>query len=382
MYSRRDMLRFAAAVAPASRLLAWQDPPQQAPAQPDVKFSSNVNVVNVFATVHDKQGKVVKNLLKDDFTLEEEGRPQAIKYFAQQSDLPLTLGLLIDTSGSQRRVLEPERRASYKFLEQVLREDRDKAFVIHFDRQVELLQDLTFSKKDLERALEDMESPRPQFNRRGQSGGGQYPQQGGQYPQQGGQYPQQGGGGGGRGAGTTLYDSVLLASDEIMRKEQGRKALILLTDGVDNGSKVPLSSAVESAQRADTLVYSIRFYDPNAYGNQGLGGPGYGRGRRGGFGTPFPGAGGGQRPGTNRTADGKKVLERISEETGGGYAEVSNNDTLDKIYARIEDELRSQYSLGYTSDQPGSGYRSIKVTTKIKNLAVQARQGYYARASN
>ena len=368
MYSRRDLLRFAAAAAPASPLLAWQAAQPQASTQPEVTFSSSVNVVNVFATVHDKQGKVVKNLLRDDFTLEEDGRAQAIRYFSQQSDLPLTLGLLVDTSASQRRVLEPERRASYKFLEQVLREDRDKAFVIHFDRQVELLQDLTSSRRDLERVLEDLEAQGPQPYRRGQGGGGP-------------QYPQ-GGGGRGRG-GTALYDSVLLASDELMRKQQGRKALILLTDGVDNGSKVPLSSAVESAQRADTLVYSIRFYDPSAYGNQsGFGGPGRGYGHRGGYGGPFPGSGGGPRPGTNRTADGKQVLERISEETGGGYAEVSGNETLDKIYARIEDELRSQYSLGYTSDQPGSGYRSIRVTTKIKNLTVRARQGYYARASN
>jgi VWFA-related protein len=366
MYSRRDLLRLAAVAAPASRLHGWQDS-----LQPDVKFSSNVNVVNVLTTVHDKQGKVVKNLLKDDFTLDEDGRPQVIRYFSQQSDLPLTLGLLIDTSGSQRRVLEPERRASYKFLEQVLREDRDKAFVIHFDQQVELLQDLTSSRKDLERALEDLGTPGPQLSRRGQGGGQQYP------------YPQRGGRG-----GTALYDAVLLASDEIMRKEQGRKALILLTDGVDNGSKVPLSSSVESAQRADTLVYSIRFFDPNAYGNQGGYGspfPGGGR-RRGGYGSPFPGGGGGYPPPnrtpSNRTADGKKVLERISEETGGGYAEVSGNDTLDKIYARIEDELRSQYNLGYTSDQPGSGYRAIKVGVKIKNLTVQARQGYYAKAAN
>src|SRR5215471_6872414 len=310
MYSRRDLFRLAAASLPLSRLYAWQDPDQ-----PDVKFSSNVNVVNVFATVHDKQGKVVKNLIKDDFTLDEDGRPQVIRYFSRQSDLPLTLGLLIDTSGSQRRVLEPERRASYKFLEQVLREDRDKAFVIHFDREVELLQDLTSSRRDLERALTNLEAPEPQLNRRGQ--GSPYPQRGG---------------GGGRG-GTALYDSVLLASDEIMRKQQGRKALILLTDGVDNGSKVPLSNAIESAQRADALVYSIRFYDPQAYGGGrgggGYGGPFPGGGRRnGGYGGPFPGGGGGGRPnpgGGNRTSDGKKVLERLSEETGGGYAEVSAN---------------------------------------------------------
>ena len=167
-----------------------------------------------------------------------------------------------------------------------------------------------------------------------------------------------------------------------MKKEQGRKAVILLSDGVDNGSKVSLTSAIESAQRADTLVYSIRFYDANAYGNPGgFGGPGLGGGRRrGGLGGPFPGGGGGQRyPSSNRTADGKKTLQRISEETGGGYFEVSSKDTIEKIYSQIEDELRSQYSLGYTSDQTGPGYRMIKTGVKLKNLTVQARQGYYAR---
>jgi VWFA-related protein len=367
-YSRRDVFRVAAALAPASRLLAWQEP--------EAKFSTDVNVVNVFAAVHDKQGKVVKNLLKDDFTLDEDGRPQTIKYFSQQSDLPLTLGLLVDTSGSQRRVLDEERRASYAFFDQVLRPDRDKAFLIHFDTQVELLQDLTSSRDDLRRALDDLGSSGPQLNRRNQGGGG------GGYPGGGGGgYP---GGAGGRGqqrgGGTLLYDAVLLASNEIMRKEPGRKAVILLSDGVDNGSRTSLESGIESAQRADTLFYSIRFYDPNAYGNQNpfgggpFGGGPYGGRRRGGG---YPGGG---YPSANRP-DGKKVLERISEETGGAYNEVSDKEPLNKIYARIEDELRSQYSLGYTSDRPGSGYRAIKVGTKLKNLTVQARQGYYARGS-
>src|SRR5262249_43379169 len=159
---------------------------------------------------------------------------EIIKYFSQESDLPLTLGLLIDTSGSQRRVLDQERRASTKFLQQVLREDKDKAFIIHFDYQVELLQDLTSKRGDLERALNDLDSERPQLNRPGQGGGGGNNGGGGRYPQSG-----------RRGGGTTLYDAVLLASDEIMKKEQGRKALILLSDGVDNGSKVSLSTGIE-----------------------------------------------------------------------------------------------------------------------------------------
>ena len=361
MYSRRDLFRIGAALVPAGRILAWQAPQPDSGAQPNIKFSTDVNVVNVLATVHDRQGKVIKNLVQDDFTLEEDGRPQIIRYFSQETDLPLTLGLLIDTSGSQRRVLDSERRASNTFLEQVLREDRDKAFLIHFDQEVELLQDLTSSRRDLERALSDLGTERPQLNRRG---AGQQP-----YPQRRG--PR---------VGTALYDAVLLASDEIMRKEQGRKAVILLSDGVDNGSKVSLSSAIESAQRADTLVYSIRFYDANAYGSPGFGGPGLGGRRRGGPGGPFPGGGGGQRyPSSNRTADGKKTLQRISDETGGGYFEVSSKDTIEKIYSQIEDELRSQYNLGYTSDQAGPGYRTIKAGVKLKNLTVQARQGYYAR---
>jgi len=368
--SRRDLLRFGAALLPAGKLLAWQ----QTAADPQAKFSMDVNVVNVLVSVRDKQGKIVHDLNKDDFTLEEDGRPQTIKYFAQQTDMPLTLGLLIDTSGSQRRVLDQERNASRDFFHHVMREDKDQAFVIHFDREVELLQDMTSSKKDLDASLQDVETSRPQLNRRNfvpadpQYGGG-YPQSGGGYPQGGGRYPQ--GGGQGRG-GTALYDAVLLGSDELMKKQTGRKAMMLLSDGVDNGSKVTLNSAIESAQRSDTLVYSIRFADNEGYGNSGLGGLGFpgGMGRRGGM--------GGNRMPQNRV-DGKKILEQISRETGGSYFEVTNKMPLDKIYDRIEEDLRNQYSLGYTSDQTGSGYRKIHVTAKMTNVVLQTREGYYAK---
>ncbi len=351
--SRRDLVRAAAAWAPASasalalaltqagRLLAWQG------SSPDAKYSSDVNVVNVLASVHDKDGKVVSTLAKDDFSIEEDGRPQAIRYFARQSDLPLTLGLLVDTSGSETRNIEAERRASYKFFDQVMREDKDKAFLIHFDREVELLQDLTSSKTQLDKGLDGLTGDK--MNRRNS-------------------------GGPGRG-GTALYDAVLLASDELMKKQQGRKAEILFSDGEDNGSKMTLSGAIESAQRADTQVYSVRFYDRNAIG----GGPfSSAPGRRRGGGFPSGGRG---YPGgyPNASRNGKAVLQQISSETGGAYFEVSGGMTLDKIYARIQDELRNQYSLGYTSDQSGAGYRRIKVSAKGKNLTVQTREGYYAR---
>src|SRR5579862_3598363 len=215
---------------PASALRSQQQP----------QINVEVKVVNVLATVRDKHGQIVSNLGKDDFALEEDGRPQTITYFTRETDLPLTLGLLVDTSGSQRTVRTEERDASHSFIDDMLRVDKDKAFVIHFDHEVELLQDLTSSRQKLEAALTNLETPvRGQW--RGPGAGGQYP-------------------GGGRrrgGGGTMLYDSVLLASDELMKKQAGRKALIMLTDGVDNGSKVPLTEAIAAAQRSDTLVYSV-----------------------------------------------------------------------------------------------------------------------------
>lgn len=330
--------------------------------QHDATFSSDVNVVNIFATVRDKQSKIVTNLAKDDFTLSEDGRPQTIRYFSQESDLPLTLGLLIDTSLSQRNVLDQEKDASFTFLDQVLRPEKDKTFVIHFDHETELLQDLTSSHRDLQKALEAVKLPddaRPQMRQPGQGGGG---------------YP----GGNNRGArqaGTTLYDAIFLAADELMKKQKGRKALILLTDGVDNGSKESLFEAIRTAQRSDTLVYSIYFTDPEGYGRQRPGVVFGGMGRMGGMGRGGRGGpGGGQeRP------DGKKVLEQISRETGGGFFQVTKKDTIDDIYRRIQEELRNQYSIGYVSDQgqTGSGFRHITLTAKKSGAVVQAPEGYY-----
>ncbi len=360
--SRRGFLSTALAFLPASRLFGADEDP--------VKFSTDVKVVSVLATVRDKKGAIIKNLVKDDFVLQEDGHDQVIKYFSQQTDLPLTLGLLVDTSGSQRRVLGKERDASRTFIEQVLREDKDQTFLIHFDREVELLQDLTPSKKKLEDALDQMSgASQPQLQRQGGGGGGGgYPNGGG-----GGGYPGGGGGRGGRGGGgTALYDAVLLASNELMKKQTGRKAMMLLSDGVDNGSKVGISECIESAQRANTLVYSILFADKNAYGNQSPLSTLGGMGRHGGMGRGGPPMG--SRP------DGKKILQRISLETGGGFFEVSDKHPIEKIYSQIEEDLRNQYSLGYTSDSNnGAGFRRITLTTKKKDLVVQATQGYYAK---
>jgi VWFA-related protein len=330
------------------------------PGQQTPTFSSDVKVVNLLATVRDKHGQIVSNLTKDDFKLEEDGRPQTIRYFAKETDLPLTLGLLVDTSMSQRRVLEQERIASYAFLEHLMREDKDKAFVIHFDWDIELLQDLTSSRKKLNAALEKLDNP--EFEQSG--GGGGSPGSGGHH----------------RGGGTTLYDAVFLASDELMQKQHGRKALIILSDGVDTGSKLTLTRAIEAAQRANTLVYSILFSDKDAYGG-GYGGypggMGGGMGRHGGGGM---GRGGPTGYPQQSLPNGKKVLEQISRETGGRFFEVSKKQPIDQIYASIEEELRNQYSLGYSPDKSDAapGYHKIHLTTTQKDLLVQTRDGYYS----
>ncbi|HKM46747.1 MAG TPA: VWA domain-containing protein [Terriglobales bacterium] len=338
----------------------------------------DVKVVTLPVTVRDKHGAIVRDLTKDDFTLQEDGRPQAIRYFSQEANLPLTLGLLVDTSRSQTSVLDAERNASRSFLEQMLVQEKDKAFLIHFDREVELLQDLTSSREKLQSALELLKTPsdrersnHPNDSDDSHSGSGSH-----------------------HGGGTQLYDAVFLASNELMKKQPGRKALIILSDGVDRGSKTYLEGAIESAQRADTVVYSIYFADTHrdegerrggGMGRSGGGWPGGGGGWPGGGGG-YPGGGGGrgghggQRPSESPRTDGKKILERVSKETGGRFFEVSKKQTVGEIYTSIVEELRTQYSMGYTPDKDSaaSGYHHLQLQVKRKELTVQTRDGYYA----
>ncbi|MGA8152655.1 MAG: VWA domain-containing protein [Terriglobales bacterium] len=351
------------------RLLLAQETgntPAPGTGQQATTVSVDVKVVNVLATVRDKHGKIVSNLNKDDFTLEEDSRPVTIRYFAKESDLPLTLGLLVDTSLSQRRVLDQERTASKSFLDQVLRE-KDTAFLIHFDREVELLQDLTSSRTKLEAALELLHTPSlhdeensPDSSGQGSGGGGG---------------PGMGRRGGMHRAGTLLYDAVYLASNELMLKQQGRKALIILSDGVDRGSKESLETAIASAQRADTLVYSVLFEDDESYDRGG----GFGfPGRVGGMGGGMGRSGGGRRYPQEERPDGKKVLERISRETGGRFFKVSKKEPIEEIYSSIQEELRNQYSLGFTPVKTDTaGYHKIQLSTKQKDATVQTRDGFY-----
>jgi VWFA-related protein len=274
----------------------------------DASFSADVKVVNLFATVRDKDNNIIRNLTKDDFSLTEDNRLQSIRYFSQETDLPLTLGVLVDTSKSQSGVLEEERTASYAFLQEMLRPDKDLAFVVSFDVRVKMLAKPTSSVQALRAAFDALKIP--------------------------------------IFGSTLLYTAVKRASEDTMRKEKGRKAFIILSDGVDVHSMTSLGTAIEYAQRADTAIYSILFADRQ---NNGF----YSR-------------------------RGRKALQRLSLETGGSFFEVTGNQTIEKIYARIQEELRSQYSLGYTSDAADArAYRRIGLTTKQKEFTVRTSDGYY-----
>ncbi len=377
-------------------------PAQQIPMSQGPAITSDTKMVTMLASVRDKKGNFVRDLKKEDFTVTQDGHPQAISYFAQDPNIALTVGLLVDTSMSQRRVLDQERSASGEFLDKMFDAQdaaanaappgkaaltnsasastaapaaapppRDQAFIVRFDYEVELEQDVTTDRQKLEAALRKMDTP--EFSRGGGSNSDpdDPDNQNGQSGHQGGHHR------GGRGAGTLLYDAIYLSSEDLMHKKQGRKALVLLTDGDDRGSKESLENAIEAAQRADTLVYSILFKDPDSE-NGGYGG---GRGGMGGGGMGGGRHGGGGYPQQESRPDGKKVLERISRETGGRFFEVTKKQSIDDIYAEINDELRSQYSIGYKPEpaDAGPGYHKIQLSADRKDLTVQTREGYYAK---
>ena len=298
--TRRELLQLAATLCGVRLAPGQQDAPV---------FSTDVRVVNVLATVRNKTGSLVGDLSQEDFSLSEDGHPQTIRYFTRETDLPLTLGLMVDTSASQRKVMDAERGASLRFLDHTFRDGKDHVFIMQFDTAVLLRQPLTDSVRKLDDALAYVDT---ETNR---------------------QLQMQGGG------GTLLYDAVVQASDDVMRKLRGRKALIVLSDGVDFGSNATEKDAVEAAQRAEALIYSILYSDSGAYGIFGGGG------------------------------DGKRVLERMSKQT------------VDQVFGILEEELRNQYNLGYVSDKPItlSEFRAIQLTAKQKGLTVQARHQYWAQ---
>jgi VWFA-related protein len=285
--------------------------------------------VNILFAVRTKKGQLIPNLNKEDFTIFEDGKKQEIKRFSRENDLPLTLGLLIDISASQERLVDIERDAASRFFGTVIR-PKDEAFLISFGKTTDLLQDYTNSPNLLRAGLRDLKA----------DGGGPMPMNGGPVPDLG------------KPKGTLLFDAVYLAATEKLRGEVGRKALILITDGEDQGSFYTVKNAIEQAQRSDTIIYSIYYVDPAFYS----------RGRMSFGGT------------------GEADLKKMSTETGGRVMTVDRSHTLDDVFKEIQEELRNQYTIGYTpanATRDGS-FRKIDVKVSQPDLIVQARKGYYA----
>jgi VWFA-related protein len=300
-------------------------------AQDDNTIRLDVNLVSIFASVRGKNNALISNLEKSDFKIYEDAKEQQIKNFTRETDLPLTLGLLVDTSSSQERLIDTEQRAASQFFSKVIRE-KDQAFLIQFGAEAELLQDLTNSTRSLQKGLQQLRLSVPV--------GGLHP---GPVPTMQNQ------------AGTILYDAVYLAANDELKREVGRKAIILITDGVDTGSKITRDKAIEAAQKGDVMIYSIFYQDRQAYG--------------GGFGTISLGGGGGEGE-----------LRRMSSETGGQVFHVDRNHSLDDIFKELQDEMRSQYAITYQPPSPkrDGTYHKIDIKLANKDYKPQARKGYYA----
>ena len=306
--------------------------PPPAPEEESVAtFKVQVNLVDVFFTVKDKQGNLVPHLTKDDCTVSENKEPQKLKSFVAETQQPLTLGILLDTSGSQYRVLPLEQDVGGQFLSRVLRQ-KDEAFVLSFDVNVDMLQDFTNSSRLLSRALNKAE-----INTAGGGGSGSPGSGGGTVPTIG------------AGKGTVLYDAVVLASNAKLNQESGRKAMILLTDGEDEGSDHKISEAIAAAQKSNILVYTILIADHGFYG--GFGYSGY------------------------------SAMKRLTEETGGRLIDVGNDGKrLEAAFQQIEDELRTQYVATYTplNTKLDGTFRHLGVECRGDGMKVQVRKGYFA----
>jgi VWFA-related protein len=346
----------------------------QSAAPPATDITVKGKEVNLLAIVRDKKGQPVTTLNQQDFVLEQDGRAQTITQFAHEIDTPLTLGILADTGPGERKALADERKAGTDFVHRLLRDSKDKAFVLHFDKEVELLQDVTASHEKIAKAIDQISVGDQARN----AGGGR-------------------GRGGDDGAsphyffgGGMLYDAIFLSSDEVLKDQQGRKAMVVFSDGADRDSRTSLERAIEAAERADTLVYCVFVASEREEQERPQGG-----GRRGGgggfpgSGSPFPGGGGGipgsggrQRvpESTPRESkiDGKKILQQIARETGGKYFELSKKLSAAQIFAQIEEEMRHEYSFTYTPDKAEHGYHKLHLSTRNADLTVETRAGFYA----
>src|SRR5271170_41148 len=296
--------------------------------QDETTLKVEVSLVNILFTVRDKKGGLVGNLNKDDFKVLEDGKEQDVKFFNRETDLPLTIGLLIDVSASQMNLIEIEKNAAYQFFGSVLRK-QDLAFLISFGEESELLQDYTNSPKLLRAGLDGLQVSS------GVGGFGPGPVPTISQPR-----------------GTVLYDAVYVASADELKGQVGRKVLVLITDGEDEGSKYKISQAIEAAQRADAIIYGFYYVDRRFYMSRGM---------------VF---GGGS----------DSALRQMSEDTGGHVFHIDNKLTLQDAFNQLQEEMRSQYAIGYTPTNPAKDgtFRKLEVKTSNKDWKVQARKGYYA----
>jgi Ca-activated chloride channel family protein len=302
---------------------AANDPP---PDPGEYKLTIQTRIVNVTAIVHDNDGGVVRDLQKDDFILKVDGKPQPLRYFDVDNDLPLTLGLLVDTSGSQTIYAEQERAASHTFLKQMLTRPQDRAFLERFDYKASILHKLTSDTAALDRALALLIDP-PGTQARG---------------------------------GTLLWDATVATLFQIVSKEPGRRALIIMTDGEDAGSKLTLQDAITAALMNDVAIYSILYTEKNI---------GY-------LGPMNPQL----RQAMPKTFVGPYSMEVLSQTTGGRAFAVSPTMPIEKIFAAIEEDLRSEYRFSFTPvAAPVNTFHKIEVKTKHGHYDIHARSGYYAK---
>jgi VWFA-related protein len=328
-------------------------------------------------TVHDKKGGLVTNLQKTDLTLIQDGRPQTILSLTHDSAEPFRIGLLVDTSRTVLGAIEAERKAAGSFLDQMMPADggKEEAFLLHFDREVELVEDFTGSREKLHGDLEDMG---PTSHQRDDSQGPETT--GDDRPHET-----------GSARNDQLYDAIYLSADELMKNKDGRKILVVFSDGADHGSKETMNDALDAADHAGLSVYTIFFkgekeasYDKDGLGGNHHGGisyPGSGGGNPGGY--PGSGGGGGHKqpePTSATGLDGKKIMQEIADRTGGHAYEARHTSDLEPIYKLIGDELRGQYLLTYTPDKPDGegGFHKIALTANNKDWTVATRTGYYA----
>jgi Ca-activated chloride channel homolog len=315
MSIRFAQIGFAIALCTAT-ILAQEEPPPQTST-----LSVNVQVVAIDAVVRNSDGDLIRNLDKDAFTLKVDGKPTEIRYFNRDNDLPLTIGLMVDTSESQSVYFDEEALSSENFLTNILTDPKDRALVIRFDTRILLLQKMTSRLNELHNALRQLDY----LNSENSAVHGS----------------------------TLLYDAIAATSKSVIGSEAGRRALVILTDGEDNGSRAALSDAIRQAQLAGVAIYSV------LYTREMIGG------------TRYPVAVGGR-------VSGITVMQQISKATGGRAFIVGAGTPIAQIYTEIEQDLRSQYRFGFTPlpSKPGK-FHSIELRTGDKHQTIQTRGGYY-----